>query len=162
MKRKKFLDFVTTLLLSFVLTEASAATPESEFVCVTQHDGSQLVFSVDSHPVASPMGEVVCFKTNQQQIEVQFLDIKDVKITTSIPSSVNAAIALEERAQVSHGDVLISGATAGSTVSVYDAAGVLVAGGKVSEDGSLHLPLSAQKSGVYIVKTTGSTYKIRK
>ena len=158
---KKLLFYVTTLLLSFGAIGVSAQTSETEFVCVTQHDGTQIMFSVESHPIAYPLGEVMCFKTIQQQIDILLLDIKDVKIT-STPESINAVQTEKERAQISHGDVLISGAVAGSVVNVYDVAGVLVAGGKVAEDGSLYLPLSAQKSGVYIVKTADSTYKIQK
>lgn len=159
---KKLLFYVTTLLLSFGAIGVSAQTSETEFVCVTQHDGTQIMFSVESHPIAYPLGEVMCFKTIQQQIDVLLLDIKDVKITTTTPVSVDAVQTERERARINHGDVLISGAVAGSVVNVYDAAGILIAGGKVGEDGSLYLPLSVQKSGVYIVKTTGSTYKIQK
>lgn len=160
MKRIQYL--VTTLLLSLGVVGASATTFEPEYVCVTQHDGTVLVFSVDSHPTAYPYGEVMCFKTTQQQIDVQFMDIKDVKITTSLPESVETVQTEKEHARISQGDIVISGAQAGSSVSVYDASGILVTGGKVAEDGSLYLPLSTQKAGVYIVKTAGSTFKIQK
>lgn len=158
---KKICFLVVSLLLSGAIA-VSAAIPDTEYVCVTQHDGTQLTFSVDSHPVAYPYGEAVCFKSTQQTIEVLLQDIKDVRITTSLSESIDAVQAEAERAQVSQGDIWVSGAAAGSAVSVYDAAGMLVAGGKVAEDGTLHLSLSSHQSGVYIVKTAGSTIKIQK
>lgn len=159
---KKLLFALTAILLSLGAVEAAAATADTEYVCVTQHDGTTLLFSLDSHPVAYPYGEVMCFKTTQQTIDVKLLDMKDVKITTTLPQSIDAVLAEKEHARINHGDVLVSGAEAGSAVSVYDAAGKLVAGGKAAADGTLHLSLSAQPSGVYIVKTAGSTFKIQK
>ena len=64
--------------------------------------------------------------------------------------------------QFKEGELQLTGCTPNSVVSVYDMAGLLVQTTKTDANGNLSLSLNTLRSGIYIIKTNNTTFKIQK
>ncbi len=64
--------------------------------------------------------------------------------------------------QFKEGELQLTGCTPNSAVSVYDMAGLLVQTTKTDANGNLSLSLNTLRSGIYIIKTNNTTFKIQK
>lgn len=64
--------------------------------------------------------------------------------------------------QFKEGKLQLTGCTPNSAVSVYDMAGLLVQTVQTDANGNLSLSLNTLRSGIYIIKTNNTTFKIQK
>lgn len=64
--------------------------------------------------------------------------------------------------QFKEGELQLTGCTPNSAVSVYDMAGLLVQTVQTDANGNLSLSLNTLRSGIYIIKTNNTTFKIQK
>lgn len=64
--------------------------------------------------------------------------------------------------QFKEGELQLTGCTPNSAVSVYDMAGLLVQTVQTDANGNLSLSLNSLRSGIYIIRTNNTTFKIQK
>ena len=64
--------------------------------------------------------------------------------------------------QFKEGELQLTGCTPNSAVSVYDMEGLLVQTVQTDANGNLSLSLNTLRSGIYIIKTNNTTFKIQK
>lgn len=64
--------------------------------------------------------------------------------------------------QFKEGELQLTGCTPNSAVSVYDITGLLVQTVQTDANGNLSLSLNSLRSGIYIIKTNNTTFKIQK
>ena len=92
----------------------------------------------------------------------KMVDVK--QFLFSLPTSIEKVNAGEHRLTYTNNNaVRLEGFKAGSTVSVYDINGVLMAETIIDKDGSVVLSLDGMAAGLYVIATAeGKSYKIIK
>lgn len=91
-------------------------------------------------------------------IDVQFTEVDRTGTSTAV-NAVNSVANNGQNAVFIFGDaVTASDLKAGTRLAVYSVDGQLVGSAKVSESGSVSVPLNAGK-GIFVVKSEGKSFK---
>ena len=125
-------------------------------------DGSSMVFLIDEDPVAKFIDDALVIKSKEKEMTVNLNDGSFVQVLfigneTAISEVRNGVAPIfhitDEGLEESH-------LMANSDIYLYDVRGILIAKAVADQEGRVKIPLN--DDGVYIVKTSVTTIKIRK
>lgn len=145
-----------------VLFAATSVKADDAAIKCVLPDGSMQYFLIGEDVLVKFVDETLVITCNNQDISVdlaeggsvQFVYINGSTGIREMKESVHPIFRVtDDNFEASHLD-------AGSVVYLYDTKGVAIATAKVGSDGSVIFPI--RNKGIYIVKTSVSTFKIRK
>lgn len=150
-----FRTFAVTLLLSAGTVSAAAA----DFVKVTDKAGAATTFALSEKPTVTFTADKLVLKAGSQTVEYPLADMVTFEFADQ-PTGINTAGGEETHAvfSFSSSSVRGEGLKPGSRVEVYTVNGQLVSSARVSQSGSVEVPLNGQ-TGVFIVKSSNKTFK---
>ena len=164
---KKIWGVLVALLCVVQLSaQQSGSAPKYSFV-VWFHDGGQVSFPFEEHPVLTYSdGDIVVTTSKEQLSYARALVHKFTLTNENIPqggeSTEIATVEREAQWQFQGDAMLLSAYTPGERVAVYSATGLLMAEYVISSEGTLQSPLQQFEEGTYIVKTQSTIYKFLK
>lgn len=169
------IEYAHTAVSKFTIEEVEVVpdvpTPDPEpvpefYFVVWLHSGARISFPLAEHPVMTYADGDIIVTTSQEQLTYAHVDVRkftfaDEDISQGEPAKIETS---EHEAQWQRqGDVMyFVDCTPGERVTVYNAAGQLVAQYAILPDGTLQIPLSQFCEGMYVVKTESITYKFMK
>ena len=150
------------LLLVSVLICQIHAMADSQAIQVVLANGTSEFFFLQDEPSAKFDGKMLVLKSQRIEMHVNFDGDDVVKVIyVDAPDGIKE---MKEHNQLAYRiddyGIEAAGLEPGSTIYLYDMKGALVAKTTVSSDGNVRMPISGK--GVYIVKTSVSSFKIRK
>ena len=150
-----FRTFAVTLLLSAGTISAAAAN----YVKVTDKAGAATTFALSEKPTVTFTADKLVLKAGSQTVEYPLADMVTFEFADQ-PTGINTAGGEETHAvfSFSSSSVRGEGLKPGSRVEVYTVNGQLVSSARVSQSGSVEVPLNGQ-TGVFIVKSSNKTFK---
>lgn len=160
MKQKLYL---VLLLLSLTL---SGNAEEKWCLVVESTGGETIAIGCDQKPVIKTVADGYELRYGEQVSSFTWSQLKKVTIQETEPT----ATAIEEvkveflkpTFQVSPGEICIKGAEPGSMAQIFSLNGRLQKNARVGDNGSVSLSTRNLPTGVYIIKTNKSTFKIVK
>jgi hypothetical protein len=157
---KKLLSFF--ILLVFTL---SAKADNEPAIKVLMEDGASHIFLLEDNPSAKFRGEELVITSKKHEVSVELDNDAVVQILYFIYSDKEDGIQEMKNGQpsvyrISDNGLYANGLTPNSTVCVYDLKGAVIAQAAVRQDGSVTIPLNG--NGVFVVKTSASSFKIKK
>ena len=156
---KKILSFF--IFLVFTL---SAKADNEPAIKVLMEDGASHIFLLEDNPSAKFKGEELVITSKKHEVSVE-LDNDAVVQVMYISYSDNDGIQEMKNGQqpvyrISDNGLDAKGLKPNTIVYVYDLKGAVIAQAAVRQDGSVTIPLNG--NGVFVVKTSASSIKIKK
>ena len=144
-------------------TEVSAQETVYYFV-VHLKDGSKMVYPFADQPTLTYQESHLLLSTTKEKLEIVPADVDQFNLAKTGDDDVTAIEEVVTKANLDRrGNTLyFSGCRPASQVQMYDLNGRLVASEAVGERGEVEISLQGQPSGVYLVRTATTTFKILK
>ena len=164
---KKMWGILVALLCVVQLpAQQSRLAPKYSFV-VWFHDGGQVSFPFEEHPVLTYSDGDIVITTSKEQLNyaralVHKFTLTNENISQGGESTEIAIVERETQWQFQGDTMLLSAYKPGERVAVYSTTGLLMAEYVISSDGTLRIPLQQFDKGTYIVKTQSTIYKFLK
>lgn len=151
-------------LLLLLLTAFSGQAAEAKWCLVVESTGGETIaIAVDQKPVIKTVadGYELCY--GESVTSFAWDQLKKLTLSETEPTAVkNLKAQTAPSVRLEAGEIGISGAEPGSLAIVYTAAGLQQLSARVDQNGSLTLSTTSLPAGIYIVKTSKSTFKIVK
>lgn len=156
---------ITTMLAWVALIVTSMATdipPDVNAVQVTLRDGTTATYKLAYRPtVVFNDDELVLTTTSRTR--TSFL-LEGHPLFTFIhvaqPTGINNARPAHPMFSLNEEELKAEGLTPGDHFSIYNTKGIQVATGTVNGEGQADIGIQSLAKGVYIIKTTNTTFKI--
>lgn len=158
---KHLLVVVRGMLLAAVLSYQLPVLADSAAIKLTLSNGITQYFLLAENPYAKYEGNTLVIASQIQEVRIN-LDKETVQVTyLDVPDKIEE-VAKEHQPvfRISSEGLETMGLEPNSVVFVYDLSGVLITKAVVADDGSATLPISGK--GVFVVKTSVSSFKIKK
>lgn len=156
---------LVTMLLACAIAGIAWAQEAKEgmgFLQVTQTDSVQVQFPVTDQPVISLDNTMVTITSGSNNYSAEAADILDFKfIEVDYEAGVVAPLLTQESIKLLNGQILVKGLDSNSRVCLYTAAGIIY-GTYTPSDGTVAIQLDGIPSGIYILSTGSTSYKIKK
>ena len=125
-------------------------------------DGTTQFLLLEDEPSARFKGDTLVVTSKQQEVCVSLADgfIVGVTYVDEVTRIAEAEKKPHSVFRMSESGFEASGLTPKSYVYVYDLRGVVVGKSVVHDDGTISIPLASK--GIYVVKTSVSSFKIKK
>lgn len=154
---KKKLIFVIASFLTGLVQNSLA----EENVVVTDVNGEKISFLLSSSPIVSFNEQSLIITTDNETVfypisEYRSFTIENVQsdLVDVTNSHQNPSFYFNEE------NLVANGLEPSSKVSVYNVLGILISEGSTDENGSLILPLNANKASIYVVSTSVGSFKV--
>lgn len=151
---------IIALLLTVFLSAANAA--DDNILVVQMRDGTRDVYQLVSKPKLVYEGSQVVVKSGNTETRYERSAVRNLNFgenSTGVTSITKRTFCFT----VTDDAVMINGADAGGTVSVYGVSGCLIETAKVSADGTVRISLDTRPAGVYLINIYGyKTIKVTK
>lgn len=150
------------ILFVFLLSCQLSALADNTAIKLTLSNGTTQFFILSEVPSAKYEGNTLIVSSLTQEVRVSLEDGITVKVTyLDVPDHIEE-VAEEHQPvfRISDEGLKTIGLEPNTVVFAYDLKGVLVAKAIVAEDGSASLPISSK--GVFVIKTSVSSFKIKK
>jgi len=154
-----------SLLLLLAVTLSGHAADAQWCLVVESAGGETIAIGVDQKPVIKTVADGYELRYGEQVTAFTWSELKKVTVreTEPTPTAVEEVKAVVEPSfRLAPGEIAISGAEPGSLAQVYALGGRQVLSARVGQDGSVSLSTTGLKTGIYIVKTNKSSFKIVK
>ncbi|MBR1668464.1 MAG: T9SS type A sorting domain-containing protein [Bacteroidaceae bacterium] len=153
--KKVFLSLVLMLMASFVRADDGNVS-----LVVWMKNGTQAIYELQQRPLVTFEGTDVVITGDGIEAKFPIADL--VRFTyLNIPDGIIDTKADNEQVKFASDQLIITQLKVGSVVNIYTIDGRLVQSRTKPDGGTLRLPLSTFRTGVYIVKVNGSkTFKI--
>lgn len=132
-------------------------------IVVHKLDGSTLAFAFADEPVISYTASDLVLTSGGVTVEFPLASLRKISVEGrwDVVTGVEATPAPDREVLLSPDGASVRGEVPGSPFYVYDLRGVLQARGTINAEGRADLPLTGLPSGVYVVRTSGSAFKVR-
>ena len=151
------------LLLAVALTTQAA---DKQWCLVVESTGGETIaIGADQKPVIKTVADGYELRYGEQVTAFTWSELKKVTVSETEPTATaveEVKTAGEPAFRLAPGKIAISGAQPGSLVLVYGVGGRQALTARAGADGNVTLSTTSLKTGVYIVKTNKSTFKIVK
>lgn len=149
------------LLLIVLFTAAMAKADDAAIKCLLP-DGTTHYFMMEDDLLVKFVDESLVITSKTQNISVNLTEGGAVQFAYIIGSTGIREMKDSHHPiyRITDDYIEASNLNAGSTVYLYDTRGIALTTAKVNSDGTVRIPIS--NKGVYIVKTSVSTFKIKK
>lgn len=128
-------------------------------VIVNKTDGSKVEYKFSENPVATIEGDNMKMTYEGGAVLYPFAEIVNLTFEKEESGVSNVADSVGISFAVTKERLEASGLESGTTVSVYDASGQLVAGGTAGADGTVTISIASLGSGVHVVSAGRETFK---
>ena len=144
-------------------TEVSAQETEYYFV-VHLKDGSKMVYPFAEKPTLTYQDQLLLLSTTKEKLEIVPGDVDKFNLAKTGDNDVTAIEEVVTKTSLDRrGNTLFfSGCRPSTQVQMYDLNGRLVVSETVGESGEVEISLQQQVSGVYLIRTATTTFKILK
>ena len=132
-------------------------------IIVELTSGKKVEYRLSEAPKLVFDGKTITLTTDY--VKVEYVPSEIVKVTTgnvSISSGIDELKVRQETIKLDAGYINLIGFAKGETVRIYSLDGVLITTYRISEEGSLFIPISSLPSGISIIKANQQTIKITK
>ena len=140
------------------------AADAPKYFTIWLNNGQRIDFLLSEKPTVKFTEGFLRFEAPSTAIEYSASEVKEFTLE-SMPSSGIKSLSSDGNnwSFSQSGDVLsISGAEPYAKIQLYSAGGMLISTHAVDGNGTLNIPLNQLDHGVYILKTTSTTFKIMK
>lgn len=154
---KKKLIFVIASFLTGLVQNSLA----EENVVVTDVNGEKISFLLSSSPIVSFNEQSLIITTNNETVFYPISEYRSFTIENDVQSDVvDVTNSHQNPSFYFNGNLVANGLEPSSKVSVYNALGILISEGSTDENGSLILPINANKASIYVVSTSVGSFKV--
>lgn len=122
-----------------------------------------MAFSFSDKPVISYSNNELVVAANSVTIQFPLAKLRKITIEGSLDEAltdITAAELPDTKFSFSRDQASVRGEEPGTPVYVYDLNGVMCAQGVIDAQGKADIPLSSLSSGIYVVKTKKTSFKI--
>ena len=147
------------LLLSFMLLFVCATAFAQSALVVELRDGSSATFLLAEKPRVTFVGEQMDVVSSSASMEINRRDVMNWHFS-ALPTSVDD-ITVEAKAMLEENNLVISGISEETTITLYTLSGAVVKRTTVI-NGNCTIPLDGLTAGVYLVKYNNTTFKFLK
>lgn len=150
-----------TLMSSGIVLAEEIPDPDTNYFVVTENDNTQILFPVLDKPMITLDETTVHIKSDSKAYSAEIADIIDFSF---IGNSLNAVTSISDSNKgIEHygNSIIIKGLATGENVSLFDLKGIAIFT-YTSKGENLVIDLNQVPTGVYILSTKNSNYKIRK
>lgn len=162
---KKILFIMMTLVLPVMASADDASEQRTQnTIVIHQKDGTVAMFKFSEKPVVTYVGNDLVLTTTETSVQypIYLLQKMDFDINLDELTAVESVKKNEGQFLFRDGALCISGGIPGSTVFIYNLAGMKKAQYRLDGDGNASIPLKGLSKDVYIVKTDCFTFKFKK
>jgi hypothetical protein len=152
--------FTLLFLLTMALAAVAAETSATWCLIVESVGGEKIAIALKQKPVISTEAEGYKLTYGETTAEFAWSELKKLTLEETVPSAVKDV--QTPSVSLVPGEITIRGAEAGSLAQVYAADGRQVLTARVADSGEVRLSTAGLPAGIYVVKTTKSTFKIVK
>lgn len=151
--------------LGVMAEDADSDSQTIYYLRVVNTDGSQVCVPFSEKPEIQYSNNAIVLTSEEINMEYPdgTLDFFDITTENTLGSvcrlSTDASLA---KGLISDGDIVFTNGTPGAALTVVALDGSVVATARLDNDGNARLPFSPQKSGVYVIKSGNSTFKLIK
>lgn len=153
---KKKLIFVIASFLTGLVQNSLA----EENVVVTDVNGEKISFLLSSSPIVSFNERSLIITTDNETVFYPISEYRSFTIENVQSDLVDVTNSHQNPSFYFNGNLVANGLEPSSKVSVYNVLGILVSEGSTDENGSLILPINANKASVYVVSTSVGSFKV--
>ena len=160
---KRWLVSARVLLLALVMSSHIPSFADGTAIKLMLSDGNSHLFLLEDEPYARFIGDtlVISSKKNEINIILDSGNIVKVVYIDDVPSSVDELKEMNLPSfLINEFGITVMGLEPKTNVFIYDLKGVLVSKAVVERDGSIQIPING--TGIYVVKTEVSSFKIMK
>jgi hypothetical protein len=130
-------------------------------------DGRIEGYAIEEKPQVTMGEELFTLSTTSATVtyeakNVSMFTLNDAAVDDIITTAITPVAFADTEMTFHEGEFSISNGRANTPVMVYNLQGRLLSSQRISPDGKLNIPLHAYPSGIYIIRTETSTYKITK
>lgn len=156
--------FIGKRLLALSIPALCAILPSNaqNAVKMTQADGENTVFLLNSHPSVSIDGSEIIVETDQDKVTYVIGEGVTFEFIDYNSNSVENVTDRIPVFKVSPQSIEASGLTPGKMVSLYDASGKLLISASTDPNGNVTLEISHLPSGIYIFNSSDKNFKYYK
>ena len=133
-------------------------------VAIYQVDGQVATFAFEEKPVVTYSGSELVLTTTQTSVQYPIYKLKKMEFTVDWddPDAIEKVKETDTQFSFRGGQLTVGRGKSGSYVYLYNLKGIKVAQYTLDENGCASIPMQTLPQDVYIVKTTGFTFKFRK
>ncbi|MBO7067810.1 MAG: hypothetical protein J6W52_03905 [Bacteroidaceae bacterium] len=133
-------------------------------VAIYQVDGQVATFAFEEKPVVTYRGSELVLTTTQTCVQYPIYKLKKMEFTVDWddPDAIEKVKETDTQFSFRGGQLTVGRGKSGSYVYLYNLKGIKVAQYTLDENGCASIPMQALPQDIYIVKTTGFTFKFRK
>lgn len=125
--------------------------------------GETILFRLAEHPVAEYKGDSFVLRTSQTEVTYNAESIRKFTLQDGgFPDAIHDIAAPRHDVHYGNGTVEISNGKAYSPVTIYTSEGITVDRLHLDANGYLQFSTAGYSSGIYIIKTDKTTFKILK
>lgn len=154
-------------MLLLLVTALTSHAADAQWCLVVESTGGETIaIGCDQKPVIKTVTDGYELRYGEQVSSFTWSQLKKVTIQETEPTATAIEEAkaefLKPTFQVSPGEICIKGAEPGSMAQIFSLNGRLQKNARVGDNGSVSLSTHNLPTGVYIIKTNKSTFKIVK
>lgn len=154
---KKKLIFVIASFLTGLVQNSLA----EENVVVTDVNGEKISFLLSSSPIVSFNEQSLIITTDNETVFYPISEYRSFTIENVLSDLVDVTNSHQNPSFYFNEENLVAnGLEPSSKVSVYNVLGILISEGLTDENGSLILPINANKGSIYVVSTSVGSFKV--
>lgn len=153
---KKKLIFVIASFLTGLVQNSLA----EENVVVTDVNGEKISFLLSSSPIVSFNEQSLIITTDNETVFYPISEYRSFTIENDQSDLVEVTNSHQNPSFYFNGNLVANGLEPSSKVSVYNVLGILISEGSTDENGSLILPINANKASIYVVSTSVGSFKV--
>lgn len=153
---KKKLIFVIASFLTGLVQNSLA----EENVVVTDVNGEKISFLLSSSPIVSFNEQSLIITTDNETVFYPISEYRSFTIENVQSDLVDVTNSHQNPSFYFNGNLVANGLEPSSKVSVYNVSGILISEGSTDENGSLILPINANKASIYVVSTSVGSFKV--
>lgn len=151
---------ILTTLLLLAMAVTAVAAEEQWCLVVESAGGETIAIALGQKPVIATQAEGYKLTYGENTAEFSWSELKKLTLQETEPTAINAVES--PSLKLAPGEIAISGAEAGSQAQVFTTDGRQVLTARVAAGGTVTLSTASLPAGVYVVKTSKSTFKILK
>lgn len=155
-KMKKKLIFIIASFLSGLVQNSLA----EENVVVTDVNGEKISFLLSSSPIVSFNEQSLIITTDNETVFYPISEYRSFTIESDQSDLVEVTNSHQNPSFYFNENLVANGLEPSSKVSVYNVLGILISEGSTDENGSLILPINANKASIYVVSTSVGSFKV--
>lgn len=152
----KKLIFVIASFLTGLVQNSLA----EENVVVTDVNGEKISFLLSSSPIVSFNEQSLIITTDNETVFYPISEYRSFTIENVQSDLVDVTNSHQNPSFYFNENLVANGLEPSSKVSVYNVLGILISEGSTDENGSLILPINANKASIYIVSTSVGSFKV--